>query len=70
MDIKKLLTTAQAAAVIGITPGRVRQLARSGEIKAVKYLDRHFITPREAKRVAAVEHPLGRPRGAKNLADR
>jgi hypothetical protein len=67
MKIEELLTTTQAAAVIGITGGRVRQMARSGEIKSRLVLGQHLITPREAKRVAGLTHKIGRPRGSKNV---
>jgi hypothetical protein len=54
------LTTSQAAAKLGVTPGRIRQMVLAGQIKA-----RH-LTPRmlliDARELRKVKHrKLGRP---------
>lgn len=60
------LTVPQAAAIIGVTPSRVRQMLRQGEI-AGEQLPRQengrwLIKPKEAARVAKQKPTTGRPR--------
>ena len=58
------LTVLEAAAVIGITEGRVRQLLKSGDITGRKFGSQWAIAEAEAHRFAAIEPPVvGRPRG-------
>jgi hypothetical protein len=69
---KGRLSVTAAAEAIGVTPGRVRQLIRKGEIKAVK-AETHLVgagyyweVPRsEVNRIAAIPQSGGRPRGSK-----
>ena len=60
------LTVPQAAAVIGVTPGRVRQMLVDGDIKGDQVPNQDFgrwlIPKAEAARVAAIEKTIGRPR--------
>jgi hypothetical protein len=54
------ITVSQAAAKLGVTPGRVRHFIAAGRIKA------RYLTPRmmliDAKELAKVKHrPTGRP---------
>lgn len=58
------LTVAQAAAVIGCTDGRVRQLIRDKVIKGVQELsERIRLVPKsEAEKVRDTHHGIGRPR--------
>jgi excisionase family DNA binding protein len=66
---KGRLSVTAAAKVIGVTTGRVRQMIRSGELKAVK-VETHLVGSgyyyevplAEAKRAAAVPQSGGRPR--------
>ena len=51
------LTTPQAAAKLGLTTGRVRQLAIAGELPGAKRFGRDWMIPKEA-----VEKSLPRPK--------
>lgn len=56
----------EAAAVIGVTPGRVRQMLVDNEIKGVRANPRAWlISKKEVERVAKIEHSTGRPRSGK-----
>ena len=60
------LTVPQAAAIIGVTPGRVRQMLREGELIGeqvpAQENGRWLITPKEAARLAKKKPTTGRPR--------
>ncbi len=63
----KLLTVTEAAALIGVTEGRLRQLLQSGAILGEKFGSQWAITEAEAQRYAAMEPPaVGRPRLAES----
>lgn len=64
MSIANYLTVAEAAAVIGVTPGRVRQLVVADEIKGVERVGKRalLIPKREAERIKNIEPTVGRPR--------
>lgn len=54
----------EAAAMIGVTPGRVRQMLVDGEIKGVRANPRAWMIPEEeVERVAGLAYRTGRPRG-------
>ena len=60
------LTTKEAAAIIGVTVGRISQLRRSGELRSIQVDNRTWLIPRgEAERMAKDERPkVGRPRSS------
>ena len=60
------LTTKEAATIIGVTVSRVRQLRRSGKIRAEQVDERTWVIPRaEAERMAKAQRPkVGRPRNS------
>ena len=56
----------EAAAEIGVTPGRVRQMIIDGEITGKQANPRAWMIPKEeVDRVAKIKHPTGRPRTGK-----
>lgn len=56
-------TVAQAAAIIGCTDGRVRQLIREKKIRVDKISERIQLIPKtEAVRLRDTHHNVGRPR--------
>lgn len=66
---KKHHRVVDAAKMIGITPGRLRQKIRAGECKAVKFHDERFpsgysyeVPESEIKRLSQQEQTVGRPR--------
>jgi len=67
MALQGFLTTIQAAEIIGVTAGRVRQLVIDQQIKGVERPDKRtiLIPETEAERLREVEHKRGRPRGGK-----
>jgi excisionase family DNA binding protein len=58
--LKEMLTTAEAAAVLGITPQSVRRQINRGRIAAEKRGRDHFISRAEVERYAA-SRKMGRP---------
>ena len=58
----KLLTTAEAALIIRVTPRRVRQLINEGRLKAEQYGRDYLIHPSSLKRIAPAARRPGRPR--------
>lgn len=65
--VKGYITTTEAAALIGVSPQWVRQLAADGLLKGQRFGRDWLIDARDAKRVAAQPYTVGKPRGAKNL---
>lgn len=66
MTVGDLLNVREAAAVIGVTTGRVRQMLREGELIGIKANERAWLVRREeAKRKADEEQKTGRPRSGK-----
>lgn len=62
------LTTAQAAAIVGVSPQRFLQLAQGAKIVHSAEVGRSLLWTRTAARaVARTRKPLGRPR--KEVAD-
>jgi len=58
-----LLTTAEAAKLIGVTTSRVRQLLISGQMQGVKITQNAWLVPEsEAKKFASRGKTVGRPR--------
>ena len=55
----KLVTAAQAAIALDVTPARIRQLAGAGRIKGAKRMGRDWIMP---SRLRIKTVPQGRPR--------
>lgn len=57
------LTVSEAAELIGVTEGRVRQLLKSGDLVGEKFGTQWVITQAEVKRFAKIPPPaVGRPR--------
>lgn len=62
MAVMDLISTGQAAKIIGCTEGRVRQMLRSGEMIGQKVGERAWVvTTGEAERVRDTERKIGRP---------
>lgn len=59
LEVRDEFTSAQAAAILGITPDRVRKMAQSGRVSARKF-GRDWMFTAEALRAVAVRRP-GRP---------
>ena len=56
----------EAAACIGVTPGRIRQMLTDGEISGKRANPRAWLIHKdEVERVANLEHATGRPRSGK-----
>lgn len=53
------LTTEEAAQALGVTPSRVRQMIRSGQLTAQRFGKAHLILERDLESVR--ERPIGRP---------
>ena len=59
------VSTQEAATIIGVTVGRVSQLRRSGELRAIQVDNRTWLIPRgEAEKVAKNRSKVGRPRSS------
>ena len=57
------MTTAEAARILGVTPGRVRQLVMAGRLHPALRLARALLLRRdEVEALAASRLPRGRPR--------
>lgn len=66
MPLNELLNVEEAAEVIGVTTGRVRQMLRDGEMRGKKANERAWMVDKsEVDRVAAEEKKTGRPRGGR-----
>jgi hypothetical protein len=67
MDIHDYISVPEAAAIIGCTEGRVRQMIYDDEIEAVKINSRAWAVPKKtAEKLAKNPAKTGRPR--KNAA--
>lgn len=67
MGDEELLTLVAAAAETGYTPGRLRQLARKGELPAKRYGGTWLVQRTALRRFLAEHRPTtGRPRGSRN----
>ena len=53
------LTTEEAAQALGVTPSRVRQMIRSGQLPAKRFGKAHLILESDLEGVR--ERPIGRP---------
>lgn len=61
---RSLLTTQQAAAELGVNDSRVRQLIRSGDLKAQQFGRAYLLEPAEVKKLVGKignEGKIGRP---------
>ena len=66
MPLNELLNVEEAAEVIGVTTGRVRQMLRDGEMHGKKANERAWMVDKaEVDRVAAEEKKTGRPRSGR-----
>jgi excisionase family DNA binding protein len=66
MSLDSLLNVEEAAVLIGVTTGRVRQMLRDGEMKGRKANERAWmVEKKEVDRVAAEENKTGRPRSGR-----
>lgn len=69
MAFQNFLTSTEAAALIGCTDGRVRQLLRDGELLGKKIGKRMWLIPEdEAKKIRDLPIETGRPRKNKKQA--
>lgn len=55
----KQLTTEEAAMALGVTPSRVRQMIRAGQLPAARFGKAHLIYEEDLELVR--ERPIGRP---------
>lgn len=62
MSFFNLLTTTQAAELLGVTPGRVRQMVTEGKLKPLPLPGRESRFPRDRVERLAVQQRLGRTR--------
>jgi len=61
----EFISTKEAAAIIGVTVGRVSQLRRAGELRAIRVDNRTWLIPRsEAEKIAKNKPAVGRPRSS------
>jgi excisionase family DNA binding protein len=66
MPLDTLLNVEEAAVLIKVTTGRVRQMLRGGEMKGRKANKRAWMIERqEVDRLAAEEKKTGRPRSGR-----
>ena len=65
-----ILSTPQAAAVLGVSPARVRQLIAEGRLKVFQVGRGWAIYETDLRRFAAKARPNGRPRLRFNQAQR
>lgn len=63
-------TVSDAAAALGITVGRIRQLVREGIIKPVEIDNRSYLIPEKEVEKLSTPSSLGRPRGARDKIPR
>lgn len=64
----KFLTVDNAAAVMGVTPSRVRQMLRAGHLPGTRMHGKFWLVNRRgAEQAAKRRSKIGRPRGSKNL---
>jgi hypothetical protein len=69
MAVGNFLSVTEAAAVIGCTDARVRQLCESRDLEAEKFNGRAWaVLASSAKNYAKTQQKRGRPRGSKNLS--
>ena len=65
--ITDYISVEKAAAVIGVTEGRIRQLLRAKQLAGEKLHHMAWIVDRkDAERLAATEQKTGRPRAPRN----
>jgi hypothetical protein len=63
MALENYVNVQEAAAIIGCTDGRVRQMLLDGKMIGVKANERAWMIDKtEAERIRDVEHGTGRPR--------
>ena len=68
-EVAKFVSVDLAAAIIGCTEGRVRQLLRAGELVGLKLNERAWAVERKsAERYAEREQPTGRPKNSARSA--
>lgn len=66
MNTESIVTVEGAARIIGITPGRVRQLLLCGDLEGTKMSERVWIVSRKAaENMAKVQPATGRPRSSR-----
>jgi excisionase family DNA binding protein len=56
------ITTGRAAEILGVSPGRIRQLILAGLLRAEKVGRDHLLDPAEVKFYDESRRPAGRPR--------
>ena len=64
----KIITTAEAAKRLGVTPNRVRALIEAKRLKAFKYGREWLINPKDLD--AVKDRKVGRPRKARKATKR
>ncbi len=62
------LTTEEAALALGITPSRVRQMIRAGQLPATRFGKAHLIYEKDLALVQ--ERPVGRPASKVSTANK
>ncbi len=62
------LTTEEAAMALGITPSRVRQMIRAGQLPATRFGKAHLIYEKDLALVQ--ERPVGRPASKVSAANK
>jgi len=63
MTIEHYVNVQEAAAIIGCTDGRVRQMLLDGLMTGLKANERAWLIDKaEAERIRDIEHKTGRPR--------
>ncbi len=66
---KNMISVETAAGIVGVTPGRIRQMLRAGELDGAKLSERLWIVSESsAKKVAKTPHNTGRPRSGEKVA--
>jgi excisionase family DNA binding protein len=58
----RLLTTSEAAALIGVTPGRIWQLIQSGELSGIRLGTIWLVPEKELDKFKVRQTKVGRPR--------
>lgn len=64
--IHDYVTVTQAAKIVGVTPGRIRQMLANGAMHGEKFDGRMWVVPvSEAERLRDTTTTVGRPRGCR-----
>lgn len=61
-----MTSTTEAAAILNVTPIRVRQLINEGRLRAEVWGGRYVLDRDEVERFAKIDRPVGNPAWKKN----